>query len=141
MANINEETQRFTVSLPKQLNDILDVKLQRHAYSSRSEYIRDLIREDMIRDEWKEGESELVGVLTLIYDHHQTGLVEKMVSIQHDHHVHVLCTTHVHIDHFNCLETIIIRGVGTRIEQLCNAISGLKGVRFAQLTRTATVPA
>lgn len=128
---------RFSVSLPKQLLDELDKKVESQGYASRSEFTRDLIREKIINDSWKNADEELIGVLTLIYTHHQNDLVVKMMNIEHDASVEISCTTHVHIDHYNCLETLILRGKATNIEEFSAKIAGLKGVKFAKLTKAA----
>ncbi len=135
-----ENTIRFSVSLPQTLLESLDSQVSQQGYSSRSEFIRDLIREQMIEDEWKDELNEVFGVLTLTYDHHQRELAQKIMDIQHDSYVHVLCTTHVHLCHDLCLETIIIRGKPKEIEMLSGEISGLRGVRAAKLTKTAKLP-
>ncbi|MDO5045812.1 nickel-responsive transcriptional regulator NikR [Campylobacter sp.] len=132
-----DEIIRFSVSLPKQLLDELDKKVNSQGYASRSEFTRDLIREKIISDSWKNAEEELIGVLTLIYTHHQNDLVMKMMSIEHDADVNIACTTHIHIDHSNCLETLVLRGKAACIERFCEKISGLKGVKFAKLTKAA----
>lgn len=134
-----EETVRFTVSIPKKLLDELDRRIVGRGYDSRSEFVRDLIRERIVADEWADQESEVVGVLTISYDHHQRQLVQKLIDVQHAHHVNVLCTTHVHMDHDHCLEAIVLRGRPGEIERLCIAIGGLRGVRTAGLTRAARV--
>ncbi|MCU0833539.1 MAG: nickel-responsive transcriptional regulator NikR [Chromatiaceae bacterium] len=132
-----EETIRFTVSLPRPLLDELDRRLVARGYASRSELVRDLIRARMVEDAWAEGEEEVAGVLTIVYDHHQRDLSQQIVDVQHRNFIHVIATTHVHMDHHNCLETIIIRGRPAEIERLCLEIEGLRGVRFAKLTRAS----
>ncbi|MGQ9658922.1 MAG: nickel-responsive transcriptional regulator NikR [Thermochromatium sp.] len=134
-----EPTIRFTVSLPKGLLKELDRRLVTQGYASRSELIRDLIRERIIADTWERGDTEVVGVLTIIYDHHQRALNQQLLDIQHQQYVHVVATTHVHLDHHNCLEAIIIRGMPDKIKQLSLAIGGLRGVRFAELTRASKI--
>ena len=137
--HLKEEIIRFSVSLPKGLLDELDRRVIGRGYASRSEFVRDFIRERLVEDAWIQGAEQVVGVLTIIYDHHQRELTQKMLDIQHSDYVHVLCTTHVHLDHHNCLETIIIQGQPPEIEKIGIEIAGLKGVRFAKLTRTSKV--
>lgn len=134
---MTDETLRFTVSLPRTLLEELDRRIVGRGYASRSELVRDLIREQMAHDAWAGGDDEMVGVLTISYDHHQGGgLNARLHAIQHRHYVHVLCTQHVHVDHHTCLETIVLRGRPCEIEDLALEIGGQKGVRFAELTRT-----
>ena len=130
-----ETTIRFTVSLPATLLHELDARITSRGYSSRSELVRDLIRKEMVRDAWQDGDREMIGVLTLRYDHHRTGLTDRLHAIQHRRYVHVLCTQHVHIDHHTCIETIVLRGKPAQIEQLALEIGGLKGVMEAELAR------
>lgn len=132
-----DKTIRFTVSLPEELLKILDHRVDNLRYPSRSEYIRDLLREKTVEEEWQSDKSEVIGVLTIVYDHHQRELSQKMIDLQHNHTSNILCTTHVHIDHHNCLETIIIRGRAGDIEAIGTSIGSLKGVRFSRLTRAS----
>lgn len=132
-----ENIIRFSVSLPKQLLDELDSKISAQGYASRSEFTRDLIREKIVNDSWKDAEEELIGVLTLVYLHHQNDLVVKMIDIEHKANLNIVCTTHIHIDHNNCLETLILRGKAGIIEKFSEKIGGLKGVKFSKLTKTA----
>jgi CopG family nickel-responsive transcriptional regulator len=132
----SDDTIRFSVSLPAGLLDELDRRVTSRGYASRSELVRDMIRERLVEDAWQAGE-EIAGVLAIVYDHHQRELAQKLIDIQHNEHVHVLCSTHVHLDHHNCLETIILQGHPPEIEHIAAEIGGLKGVKFAKLTRTA----
>ena len=132
-----ENIIRFSVSLPKQLLDELDNKISAQGYASRSEFTRDLIREKIVNDSWKDADEDLIGVLTLIYLHHQNDLVVKMMDIEHKANLHIACTTHVHVDHDNCLETLILRGKAGYIEKFAEKMGGLKGVKFAKLTKAA----
>ena len=132
-----ENIIRFSVSLPKQLLDELDSKISAQGYASRSEFTRDLIREKIVNDSWKDADEDLIGVLTLIYLHHQNDLVVKMMDIEHKANLNIVCTTHIHIDHNNCLETLILRGKAGIIEKFSEKIGGLKGVKFSKLTKAA----
>ncbi len=130
-----EQTIRFSVSLPDALLSELDRRVIARGYASRSEFVRDLIREKIVEDRWAADDEEVVGVLTISYDHHQKELVQKILDAQHSRYVHILCATHVHLDHNNCLEAIIIRGRPSDIQKISIEIGGLKGVGFAGLTR------
>jgi len=132
-----DTTRRFTVSLPAALMDELDRRLVSRGYHSRSELVRDLIRERLADEKWEQEGGEVHGVLTIAYDHHRRGLKDRLHSIQHDHYVHILCNTHVHLDHDNCLETIVLRGTADEIERMALSMAGLKGVIFSELTRAA----
>ncbi len=135
----SDETIRFSVSLPKPLLDELDQRVIGKGYASRSELVRDLIRERLVEDAWERGDEDVAGVLTIVYDHHQRDLTQHILDIQHRQYVHIVASTHVHMDHHNCLETIIIRGIPAEIERLSIEIGGLRGVRFAELTRASRI--
>ena len=134
---------RFSVSLPQNLLVTLDERLTHKGYSSRSEIVRDMIREKLNEEIWSNSaeNTQGVAVLTIIYDQHQRELNQRMIDIQHTNthsgNVEILCNTHVHLDHNNCLETIILRGKGSNIEKISIEIGGLKGVKFSKLTRAS----
>lgn len=132
-----DETVRFTVSLPRALLGNLDRQMIARGYASRSEFVRDLVRERLIQEKWEEGGGEVVGVLTIGYDHHQRDLPDRIMRLQHKAYVHILCTTHVHLDSDDCLEAIFIRGKPAQVEKLSTEISGLRGVKFASLTKAS----
>ena len=134
-----ERVTRFSVSLPDSLLKELDRRVIRRGYASRSELVRDLIRERMVEDKWESEAEKVVGVLTIGYDHHQRGLLQKIVDLHHTQYVNILCTTHVHLDRHNCLETVIIQGRPKEIERISVKSAGLRGVRFAKLTRASAV--
>ncbi len=134
-----ENAIRFTISLPKSLLTELDDRIINKGYSSRSEFVRDLIRDQMIKDKWKKRAGKVVGVLTLVYDHHQKDLLYRLAEAQHKKHLNVLCSTHLHLDHHNCLEVIVLQGKPVDIETIAIEVGGLKGVKSAELTRTGEV--
>jgi len=134
-----EKTIRFSVSLSENLLEELDQRVVAKGYASRSELVRDLIRERLIDDRWEGGKEEVVGVLTIIYDHHQPELLHRIMEAQHSRYVHVLCTTHVHLDHHRCLETIIIKGRPRMIQRIATGIGGPRGVTSCGITKAAGV--
>jgi len=135
----DEELTRFSVSLPARLLRELDRRFTDRGYASRSELVRDMIREKMVEERWSGNAGDVVGVLTISYDHHQRGLTDRVTDLQHNAFLNVLCSTHVHLDHDHCLETIIVRGRPADIEQIARDIGGLRGVRFARLTRASVL--
>ena len=118
---------RISLSLEESLLEQLSWMVERDGYENRSEYIRDLIREQITRRQWISGE-EVIGTLSLTYNHHQRGLTEKLVDLQHHCPVHVLASTHIHLSHEICAEMIMIRGRGDEIEKLAGSMKRLKGV-------------
>lgn len=131
---MNDDTIRFTVSLPKPLYDEMDEEIRDKKYQSRSEYIRDLFRDRQVEQHWHTPKDDATAVLTLMFDHHRKGLYDKINQIQHDHLVQILCSTHVHLDHSHCLETVILKGNTKIILDIVHELSALKGVEFARLT-------
>ena len=129
---------RFGVSLDTELLNSFDQHILQKGYKNRSEAIRDLIRENLITGEWKERECETVGVFSIVFDHHQSDLSSKLNSIQHDHLDIIISTTHIHIDHKNCLEVIILKGKTSIIQSVSNALSSIRGVKHGKLIMTTT---
>lgn len=140
--NQKEKVVRFSVSLPSELFVEFDKRVEALDYSSRSEYVRDLIREKMAQDEWNTGSKEkMLGVLCIAYSHHQSDLVMQMLELEHHAKVDIICTNHLHVDHENCMESINLRGTADEIEKFSSKIAGLKGVKFAKLTKVAITKA
>ena len=134
-----EKFVRFSVSLPVQLLDQLDNLIKATDYVSRSEFARDLIRDKITKNNWENPDEDAIAILVIAYDHHEGELVMRKMDIEHDAQVQIICTNHVHIDHHNCLETMIIKGKVVQIEGFSNKICGLKGVKFSDLIK-ASVP-
>jgi CopG family nickel-responsive transcriptional regulator len=128
---------RFGVSLPDQLIKRFDRLIRRKKYPNRSEAIRDLIRKELVTEEI-ENDGEVVGVLTLLYNHHQRELQDHLGQLQHAQHERILSTTHVHLDHDNCLEVVLLKGQAKQIKQMADELIALKGIKQGQLYRTST---
>ena len=129
--------KRFTVSLEEELLDDFDAYMRQHQYENRSEAVRDLIRARFVRNEWS-ADKDVMGVISLVYDHHQCQLQEKITELQHAYHHQIVSTTHVHMDHDNCLEVIIIRGKAVEVQQLADNLIALRGVRSGNLAMSST---
>ncbi|GAB6078991.1 nickel-responsive transcriptional regulator NikR [Hydrogenobaculum acidophilum] len=132
------KVERICITIPRDLLEYIDKRVEQTC-SSRSEFIRDLVREAMIEEKWTSENDELIGVIVVMYDHHKRELTQKMLDIQHNYYVNILCTTHIHIDHNNCLETIMVKGTKKTIIDTLNLIAGLNGVKFAKLTKVSIV--
>jgi CopG family transcriptional regulator, nickel-responsive regulator len=128
---------RVSVSLEKQLLDKLETLIEESEYQNRSEFVRDMIREQLVQRQWQ-GDEETVGTLTLIYDHQQRELSRKLTSIQHDHHDYILAATHVHLDHHLCAEAIIMKGPAKVLKHLADQLKQQKGVLHAVLAGGST---
>jgi CopG family transcriptional regulator, nickel-responsive regulator len=121
---------RFGVSLEEDLLNKFDRHIKRHKYTNRSEAIRDLIRSELIKEEWTENK-EVTGAITIVYDHHTRDLVNKVLDVQHDHHECILSTQHIHLDHHNCFEIIVTKGKSKEIEELYQKLKAVKSVKHA----------
>lgn len=133
---MEEKTARFCVSLPERLLEELDRRIIKKGYASRSELVRDLIRELLSQEKWEENEESLA-VLSILYDHHDKELVYRLLDLQHKHHLNVLCSNHLHLDHHNCLEVLVLKGRAKELEALSTSIGGLRGVKLSKLSRVA----
>lgn len=129
--------KRFSISIEENLLDIFDKHIQERQYNNRSEAIRDLIRKAYTKKEW-EADKEVMGVINLVYDHHQHQLQEKVTEIQHDFHGLIVSTTHVHMDHHNCLEVIIVKGKAKEVQELSDLLLAQRGVRDGNLAMSTT---
>jgi CopG family nickel-responsive transcriptional regulator len=129
--------KRFSVSLEDDLLDKFDDYISSHGYSNRSEAIRDLIRKALVNDEWEQ-DSEVVGVVTLVYNHHQSQLQERITELQHRYYLLITSTTHVHMDHHNCLEVTIVKGKASMVQELAEGMIALRGVKNGSLTMSST---
>ncbi|MBI4981982.1 MAG: nickel-responsive transcriptional regulator NikR [Candidatus Omnitrophica bacterium] len=128
---------RFGVSLEKDLLQKFDLRLREKSYTNRSEAIRDLIREDLVKKEWQGGK-EVTGSITLVYDHHKRQLLSYLMDIQHDFSGNIISTQHIHLDHFNCLEIVVVRGRPSDVELLFGKLKSAKGVKHASIAMSTT---
>jgi CopG family nickel-responsive transcriptional regulator len=131
-----EELARFGVSIPKDLLEAFDEYIRRKHYANRSEAIRDLIRQKLVEEEWRESKEEVAGVITYLYDHHKRELVDKLMDIQHDYFERIITTQHIHVAHHRCLEVILVKGKANEIKELADKVQALKGVLHLNLTLT-----
>ncbi len=132
------KTIRFGVSLDSDLLEKFDALCEEKSYQTRSEAIRDLIRKMLVEQEWENAKGEAAGTLTMVYDHHQSGLSQKLVEIQHDAHEVILSTLHCHLDHHNCLEVLVLQGSVEKIKSLGQQLISTKGVKHGHLGMTTT---
>ena len=129
---------RISVSLPPETLKDFDRYAKEKGYETRSKAVADLMREAVMREEWATGNPEVVGAVTMVYDHHTRGLSEKLTDIQHDNIVNILSTTHIHIDHHRCLEVIIIRGKVKRVQRIGERLISARGVLHGKIVLAAT---
>ncbi|MCU0236159.1 MAG: nickel-responsive transcriptional regulator NikR [Acidobacteria bacterium] len=129
---------RFGVSLEASLLKKFDPFIATQGYASRSEAIRDLIRERLVAEEWKTGTTPAMGVLSLVYSHEVRELAKKLTDIQHRHLGIILSTTHIHMDEHNCLEVVILKGSARKIQEVAGFLLSAKGVKHGKLITTTT---
>ena len=110
--------------------------IKKEGYSNRSEAIRDIIRKNLIIEKNKDPDAKAIGTLTMIYEHHTGNLTNKLLDLQHDHHSEILSTTHIHVDHHNCLEVLVLKGKTGNIQKLADNIKSLKGIKHGELVIT-----
>jgi CopG family nickel-responsive transcriptional regulator len=126
---------RFAISLDEKLLEKFDRAYVKRKYETRSEAVRDLIRNQLVEEGWDD-KKETMGTITLVFDHHVRALTEKLTSIQHDHHKLILSTMHVHLDHDHCLEVLAVKGKGRAIREVADSLISAKGVKHGKLTIT-----
>jgi CopG family nickel-responsive transcriptional regulator len=132
------ELVRLSISLNKPLLRQLECLVKASRYSNRSEFIRDLIRQHLVEQQWADERREVIGTITLVYTHHASQLLEKLTKIQHDHHDNVLASTHVHLSHDVCAEMIMVRGRAARIRGIVDRLRQQRGVLHAELAMSST---
>ena len=132
------KVKRFGVSIDEELCRRFDEQIAGEGYSSRSEALRDLIREHLVGEQWKLDGLESVASLSLVYDHHTRELSDTLNSLQHEHHHLVVSSLHLHIDHDNCLEVIIFKGPNTLIKSVADRLTAIRGVKHGKLTMSTT---
>lgn len=128
------DTVRFGVSLSLDLLDRFDHLIRQLGYENRSEAVRDLIRRKLVQEEWEAPDAETFASVSLVYDHHQGQVLERLNDLQHQSYAHVISTLHVHIDHDNCLEIVVLKGKAGDLRQLADAMISLKGVKYGDVT-------
>jgi CopG family nickel-responsive transcriptional regulator len=129
---------RFGISLESPLLQRFDSLIHKKGYASRSEAIRDLIRDSLVKEEWESYTAETVGTITLVYSHDTRELSDNLNELQHHYHNLVRSTMHIHLDGHNCLEVIVVKGRAKDIKTIADRLIGTKGVKHGKLTVTTT---
>ena len=132
------EITRFGISIDERLLDKFDALIDEKGYSNRSEAIRDLIRNALVEEEWARENQEMVGTVSLVYDHHTRDLSDKLTEHQHSHHKEIISALHVHLDAHHCLEVVLIKGKAKKIKKLAEELIGTKGVKHGKLMASTT---
>jgi CopG family nickel-responsive transcriptional regulator len=129
---------RFGVSIDENLLERFDELLGRKGYVNRSEAVRDFIRNAIVEDQWSRSDEEIVGTVTLVYDHHTRDLSDKLTEQQHEYHNAIVSVLHVHLDAHHCLEVLVVRGSAGHVRKLADELIGTKGVKHGKLVTSTT---
>lgn len=128
---------RFSVSVEHDLLERFDHLVEQDGYPTRSKAVADLMRDSLVRREW-EGGCEVAAAIVLVYDHHTSDLSGRLTRLQHDYWQIIVSTQHIHLDHDNCLEIVVVRGMPKRVQELANKLKAVKGVKFSSLAAAST---
>jgi len=132
------ELARIGIAMSADLLKEFDELIARRSYTNRSEAFRDLIRKELVNEISGSGDAKVFGTITLVYDHHARLLSEKLTDLQHKYYAAIMSTVHVHLDHDNCLEVILVRGKSSLVQDLANALIATKGVKHGRFTLTTS---
>jgi CopG family transcriptional regulator, nickel-responsive regulator len=137
---VKDPLVRFSVAIRGELLQKFDLYRKQHRYPNRSEAVRGLMRAALIEETIAHDDSEAMGVVTLIYDHHVSRIARRLTNLQHHHLDQVVTTTHVHLDEHRCLEVILLRGPARRVRTLAHDLIGTKGVETGRLVLSSAKP-
>ena len=127
------QIERVGVSLEKELLGAFDKLISARGYQSRSEAIRDLIRQQLSAERIRDEKAEAVAAVVLVYDHHATALMERLTELQHSHLLKTISSLHVHLGHHDCLEVIVLRGKVGEINRMGEQLVSIKGVKLGRI--------
>jgi CopG family nickel-responsive transcriptional regulator len=123
---------RFGVSCDRELLEAFDRQLAAEGFKNRSDALAYLMRQHLLAEKLRGG-AEVVGVVTMVYDHHRRELSKQLLKLQHDHHAHVLSNLHIHLTHDDCLEVVVIRGAAERVQELADRLISTHGVKSGRV--------
>lgn len=129
---------RFGVSIDSKLIKKFDALIEKKGYATRSEAIRDMIRDTLVEQEWASGKEETVGTITIVYNHHTRELDHALTDMQHKSFHQIISALHVHLDAHNCLEVLVVKGKSREIKKIADLLIGTKGVKHGKLVMTTT---
>ena len=133
-----EQIQRIGISLEETLLAQFDSAIESKGYQSRSEAVRDLIRDSLTSEKLAEPETEAIAAVFVVYDHHQAQLPKKLMKLQHNEFLKTISSLHIHLDHHDCLEVILLKGKVKEITKLGDSIISLKGVKLGKVNLIAS---
>lgn len=130
---------RFSIAMDEDLLARFDALVEQRGLGvNRSEAVRDLVRDALVESAWEDSTGEIVGTVTMVFDHHASDLAEKLDGVQHAHHDKIVSAMHVHLDAHNCLEVIVVRGASHDVRAIADSLLGTKGVKHGKLVMTTT---
>ncbi len=129
---------RFSISINTELLHKFDEAIREKMYTNRSKAIRDLIRDFIVEREWERSEKEVMGSLTLVYDHETRGIVDRLTDIQHERYPNVISTMHLHLDEHNCMEVLAIKGFPDEVRAISDRLISCRGIKHGKLVMTST---
>jgi CopG family nickel-responsive transcriptional regulator len=143
------QLERIGVSLDKNLLLMFDTLISKQGYQSRSEAIRNLIRQQLSQRRLSDPKTKAVAAVFMVYDHHATKLSDRLIDLQHcvpakrgpSHLLQVISSLHVHLNEHDCLEVVVLRGRVSEINSMAENILSLKGVKLGRINLLATEPA
>lgn len=135
---MEERIARFSISLDRNLLRQLDRMLREKGYKNRSLAVADMVRERLVEHQQQLGSTEAVATVTLVYDHHRSHVQEALTALQHRFRGSIVSSLHVHLDHHNCLEVLVLRGKAPDLRVLADRLIAAKGVKHGKLTLTTT---
>jgi len=130
--------ERFGVSMPPELLRAFDGRIAQRGYATRSEAIRDIVRNYLVEEEWQDESRQVVGTVTLVYDHSTRELDAALTDLQHAYHTAIQCATHVHLDVHNCLEVIVVKGTSRQVRAIADRLISTRGVKHGKVVCTTT---
>lgn len=133
-----EPVSRFSISMPAELVRQLDEMVRSKGYVNRSQIVADMVSAHLVEHHSEEGDREIAGSVTLVYDHHRRNVQALLTDIQHDHQEVILSTLHVHLDHQNCMEVLAVRGKARIVKAVADQLIAARGVKHGKLTVTTT---
>ncbi len=131
------ELSRIGVAIDSGLLEEFDALIARRGYTNRSEAFRDLIRAELVEQASEAPGQKVVGTVSIVYDHHVRMLSEKLTDFQHEHFHNILSTLHVHLDHGNCLEVVVVHGKAAEVRKVADTLIAMRGVKHGRLTIAA----
>lgn len=132
-----EQVERIGVSLEKDLLSSFDKLITKKGYQSRSEAIRDLIRQELSEEGLSNPKTRAVGTVCMVYDHHSTALMQKLTSLQHSHLLETVSSLHIHLDKHDCMEVIVLKGEVGEINKMGESLLSQKGVKVGKVNLIA----